>query len=73
MIAILVGPATVGGTKAAAGARAACRPVADRTDIDASLAITTSATPAMRPRGKVLVLSQVNDIEILAGFTMRFL
>ena len=48
MIATLVGRATVGETKAAAAG-----PVADRTDIDASLAITISVTPAMRPRGKV--------------------
>ena len=52
VIATLVGHATVGEMMAAAGRRA-CRPVADRTDIDASLAITISVTPAMRPRGKV--------------------
>ena len=63
VIAKLVGPATVGGTKAAAGAKAAaaaaCRPVVDRTDIVASLAIMTSVTRVIRPRGKVLALGLI--------------
>ena len=47
-----VGRAMVAATRAVVGRRAR-RLVVDRTDIDASLAITTSVTPAMRPRGKV--------------------
>ena len=53
MIATLVGPVTVGQARADRADGRARRPAADRTDIDASLAITTSVMAVMRPRGKV--------------------
>ena len=64
MIVILIGHAT------AADVKAARHLVADRIDIDVSLAITTSVTPVMRPRGKVLIF---DGFKIRVGSWKMFL